>query len=62
MSLPHGAVGWTVVCSCGISWPYSFLCVFFLPYIPFAEVIDHTLSSEFDQPTIYQTADALLEL
>ena len=23
MSLPDGAVGWSVVCDCGISWSYS---------------------------------------
>ena len=23
VSLPHGAVGWSVVCDCGISWSYS---------------------------------------
>ena len=23
VSLPHGAMGWSVVCDCGISWSYS---------------------------------------
>ena len=23
VSLPHGAVGWSAVCDCGISWSYS---------------------------------------
>ena len=29
VALPHGAVGWSVVCDCGISWSYShaFLCM-----------------------------------
>ena len=22
VSHPHGAVGWSVVCDCGISWPF----------------------------------------
>ena len=25
LSLPHGAVGWSAVCACGISWPYSLI-------------------------------------
>ena len=24
LPLPNGAVGWSVVCDCGISWSYSF--------------------------------------
>ena len=28
MSLPRGAMDWSMVCDCGISWSYSF--VFFL--------------------------------
>ena len=23
VALPHGAVGWSAVCDCGISWSYS---------------------------------------
>ena len=23
VTLPHGAVGWSAVCECGISWSYS---------------------------------------
>ena len=23
LTLPHGAIGWSVVCECGISWLYS---------------------------------------
>ena len=23
LTLPHGAVGWSAVCECGISWSYS---------------------------------------
>ena len=23
MALPHGAMGWSAVCDCGISWSYS---------------------------------------
>ena len=23
MSLPPGAMGWSAVCNCGFSWPYS---------------------------------------
>ena len=25
VSLPHGALGWPVVCDCGVSWSYSFI-------------------------------------
>ena len=25
-SLPHGAIGWSAECDCGISWSYSFTC------------------------------------
>ena len=25
ISLPHGAMGWSVVCDCGISWSYLLL-------------------------------------
>ena len=28
--LPHGAMGWSVVCDCGISWSYSLRFVSFL--------------------------------
>ena len=29
MYLPYGAVAWSVVCDCGISWLYSFsFCMF----------------------------------
>ena len=27
MSLPHGAVGWSAVCVCGISWLYFLLLI-----------------------------------
>ena len=31
VSLPHGAVGWSPVCDCGISWSYSlFYEMFFM--------------------------------
>ena len=26
VSLPHGAVGWSAVCECGISWSYLLTC------------------------------------
>ena len=26
LPLPYGAVGWSVVCDCGISWSYSLTC------------------------------------
>ena len=25
LSFPHGALGWTVVCDCGISWSYPLI-------------------------------------
>ena len=33
VSLPHGAMGWSAVCDCGISWSYSLfigICPFFI--------------------------------
>ena len=26
----HGAVGWSAVCDCGISWSYSLICRFLI--------------------------------
>ena len=28
LSLPHGAVGWSAVCSCSISWPRGYKTFF----------------------------------
>ena len=27
MILPHGALGWSALCACGISWSYSLIFV-----------------------------------
>ena len=38
MALPHSAVGWSVVCDCGISWSYSHL--FLAASTPNSVVVD----------------------
>ena len=36
VSLLHGAVGWSGVCDCGSSWPYSLtFCYFQISYVNF---------------------------
>ena len=31
VSLPHSAMGWSVVSECAISWSYSFAVLFYMP-------------------------------
>ena len=45
VSLPHGALGWSAVCDCGISWSYSltFYCAgrISMEFYPLCVLRDH---------------------
>ena len=53
VALPHGAVGWSAVCDCGISWPYSLVSFIF----------SHLLKDTAMKPTfVYVKPPNLLKL
>ena len=43
VSLPHGAVGWSVVCNCGISWSYYLFSEVVFVHLVWIDGVKHRL-------------------
>ena len=60
--LPHGAVGWSVVCNCGISWSYYLFSEVIFVHLVWIGGVKHRLINRVVVPGVNHRINISLQL